>query len=143
MTPPTEDEIMLNANQYDQQYMLGPENRLIRYYYYLNTGLGILNQFRNLLLGIFGLYVILKLTNPLYLILFFLLSVPVLTLTGYYNVHRMNKVMEWIGLRFSSHYAIRQYNYQQGIHDTLLDIKKAMVPSSHEVPLPQEEVIQY
>ncbi len=133
---------MKKAGQYDERYMHGVENRAIRYYYYLNTGLNILNQFRNLLLGIFGLYVVLKLENPLLLVAMLVPSVIGLTIIGYYNVHRMNKVMEWVGLRFSSHYAIRQFNYQQAIHETLVDIKKGMVRLRDE-DSPKKEVIHF
>lgn len=117
------DDVMGDASLYDQKYMHGFENKGIRYYYYLNTGLGILNQFRNLFLGIFGLYVVLHLSNPFLLVLMLIPSVVGLTILGYYNVHTMNKVMEWIGIRFSSHYAIRQFNYHQGTYELLDEIK--------------------
>lgn len=149
---PTAEEIMQNAGQYDESFMHGMENRGIRYYYYLNTGLNILNQFRNLLLGIFGLYVILKLENPVFLVLMFLLCLPVLTTIGYYNVHRMNKVLEWVGMRFSSHYAIRQFNYNQGQYDILCTIRNLMLDAldrsskvllSRDASSPKEKVIEY
>ncbi len=139
----TIEDIMKKAGQYDQAFMHGFQNRSIRYYYYMNNGLSILNQFRNLFLGIFALYVILHLTNPFLIVLMFLAACPLLAIAGYYEIHKMSKVMEWIGLRFSSHYAIRQFNYQQAIYETLVDIKKGMVPSTYEVPFPKEEVIEY
>ncbi len=133
------EDIMAKANQYDEQYMHGAENRLIRYYFYLNAGLGILNQFRNLLLGIFGLYVVLKLDNPVFLVLMFIPSVVVLTVLGFYNIHKMNKVMEWIGLRFSSHYAIRQFNFNQNQCELLEEIRDTL--KLHESS--KEKVIEY
>ncbi len=144
MIRPLNDDVVTEdkVGEFDVRYMHGTQNRLIRYYYYINSGLGILNQFRNLVLGIFALYVILHLTNPLLIVLMFALSCPILALVGYYEIHTMSKVMEWIGIRFSSHYAIRQFNYQQAIYNTLIDIKKGMVPSPYEA-LPPEETIDY
>ncbi len=137
---PKIEEIMKNAGQYDEKFMKGAENRAIRYYYYLNNGLGILNQFRNLILGIFALYVVLKLENPFFMVLMFALACPFLITLGYYEIHRMNKVMEWIGLRFSSHYAIRQFNYNQGQYEALQEIKMLL---SKDADTPKEKVIQY
>lgn len=113
---------MKKADMFDRLYMHGLENRGIRYYYYVNNGLSILNQFRNLVLGIFALYVVLKLENPFIMVVMFVVSVPILAAVGYFEIHRMSKVMEWIGLRFSSHYAIRQFNYNQAQYEELVKI---------------------
>lgn len=117
------DPALADANEYDGQYLEGMENRLIRLYFYLNRGLDVLNQFRNLFLGIIALYIALHLDNWLLLAAMFVPSVLVLMLLGYYNVHKMSKLIEWLNLRFSTHYGIKQFNYQQGIYDTLKEIK--------------------
>ncbi len=117
---------MQDAGEYDEKYMHGLQNRFIRYYYYLDAGLNILNQFRNLGLGIIALYIALHLTNPLLLIVMFVPSVVALTFMGYYQTHTVSKVREWVGMRFSTHYAIRQFNYQQGQYDLLAEIKELL-----------------
>jgi len=111
-----------NPQEYDSQYMPGLENRAIRYYFYLNAGLNIVNQFRNLILAILGVYIALHLDAWWLLIAMLLPSVIILTVVGYYVVHRVNKIQEWLGVRFSSHYSIRQFNYQKGIYEKLEEI---------------------
>ncbi len=142
MMRPLNDDTLTpeKEGEFDGRYMRGVENKAIRYYYYLNSGLGILNQFRNLVFGVFALYVMLHLSNPFLIVVMFMVACPLLMVIGYYDIHTMSKVMEWIGIRFSSHYAIRQFNYQHGIYETLQDIKKNMVPLRDEEL--QEKVIQ-
>ena len=87
-----------------QNYLKGRQNAAIRTYFYINSGLTIMNNFRNLGLGIFALYFALKLTNPLLLIAMFVMALPILAIVGYYNVHVMAKVIEWLSIKFSTHY---------------------------------------
>lgn len=115
-----------NPEQSDHVYMPGAENRLIRYYFYLNAGLNILNQFRNLFLGIFAAYFTLKLTNYYLIPLFFLVAVIALTITGYYVVHRVNKVSEWLNTRFSTHFGIKTFDIQQETLKTLQEINSKL-----------------
>lgn len=121
-----DDSVIEDASKYDHVYFFGIENRLIRYYYYLNQGLNILNQFRNLFLGIIALYIALHLDNWLLLVGMFIPCVIILTAIGYYNTHTVAKAIDWLSMRFSSHYGIRQFNYQQGIYDALQDIRKSI-----------------
>lgn len=107
-------------------YMVGKENYLIRQYFYVNQGLNVVNNFRNLVLGIFAAYFALKLTNPLWLIAAFILAMPVLVAIGWYQTHRMQKIFEWIGIRFSTYFGIRQFNYSQGTYEMLVEIKNLL-----------------
>ncbi len=108
----------------EKEYLSGPVNRAIRYYYYLENGLTIVNDFRNLILAILGVYIVLKLSNPLWLAGMFLVSTILLTVAGYYYIHKFAKVKEWVSVRFSSHFAIRSYDYQKRICELLEEIKK-------------------
>lgn len=112
----------------DEKYMRGKENKLIRFYFYCNRGLDIVNQFRNLVLGIFAIYFTLKLTNPVWLIVLFVPSVIIITILGRYSVHRMQKLMDWVGVRFSTHFGIRQFNYSKMqaelLEEILLELKE-------------------
>lgn len=112
----------MNPQDFDKDYMPGLENRAIRYYFYLNAGLNIVNQFRNLILAILGIYIALHLDAWWLLAAMFIPSIVGLTIAGYYVVHRVNKIQEWLGVRFSSHYAIRQFDYQRGIYEALKNI---------------------
>lgn len=110
----------------DSQFLPGAQNRAIRYYFYLNAGLNILNQFRNLFLGIFALYFALKLDHWWILAALFLPSLLVLTIVGYFAVHKVNKVSEWLSIRFSSHYALSQYDLQKENNELLKEILKKL-----------------
>lgn len=116
----------MNPNEYDEKYFPGTENRLVRYYFYLNQGLNILNQFRNLFLGILGLYLVLKLDNWWILVAMFIPSILALMIAGYYATHRVNKVLEWLGVRFGTHYSLTQFTIQQNILKTLEEIKQKL-----------------
>lgn len=112
-----------NAGEFDAKYLPGFHNRIIRYYFYLNSGLTVLNNFRNLFLGIIALYIALKLDNVGWLIAMFVPCILALTMVGYYAVHRMSKVTEWLNIRFSTHYALKQFNYQQKQFELLGEIR--------------------
>ena len=112
----------MSKPDYDEKFLRGIENRAIRYYYYLNNGLNIVNQFRNLLLGIFALYFTLKLENWILMPIIFIVSAAGLTVVGYYCTFRMNRVMEYLTTRFSSHYGIKSFDLQQEILKNLQEI---------------------
>lgn len=112
--------------EHDEKYLFGWQNVGIRYYYYLNAGLGILNQFRNLFLGIFALYFALQLTSYWLLALFFMVSVIILTAVGWYNVHYAARVQEWLGIRFSTHFGRRQFDNVQKQVELLEEIKELL-----------------
>lgn len=114
---------MNNPNEFDEQFFPGVENRAIRYYYYVQRGLDILNSFRNLFLVIFAAYFALKLDSYWVLVGMFIVSLAVLFIVGFYATHRVNRVLDWLGLRFATHYGIKQFNLTQGIYDTLQEIK--------------------
>ncbi len=107
----------------DKKYLKGNENTAIRWYFYLNSGLNVLNQFRNLFLGIFALYVAFKLQNPVWLFVMLIPCLPLLAMLGWYQTHRMAKINEWLGMRFSTHYAIKAFNFQQSQMDLLTEIR--------------------
>lgn len=112
---------ILNAE--DKRNMDGFENTAIRYYFYLMKGLDIVNSFRNLFLGVIALYIALKLENIMWAVIMFVASSVILTVAGWYNVHKVSKRHEWIGMRFSTHYGIRTFDLNQGQYDLLLEIR--------------------
>lgn len=110
----------------DDKYLRGKENWLIRAYFYCNNGLNVLNQFRNLFLGIIAIYIALKLDNYLWLILMVIPCIIILTLIGFYYTHRAGRVQEWLGVRFSSSFGLRSFNYTQQTYEVLLEIKNLL-----------------
>jgi hypothetical protein len=96
-----------------EEYLQGKGNFAIRVYFYMLSGVSIVNEFRNLFLGIFALYFTLKLENPLWLIGMFVVCVPILVVAGYYNVHKISKVKEWLSVKFGTHYSIKQFELME------------------------------
>lgn len=102
------------------------KENLIRLYFYLNNGVGILNNFRNLFLGVFALYFTLKLTSPLLLVIMFIIAIPVLVVCGYYNVHHIAKLSEQLSTKFGTHYGIKQFELIEEQVKLLKEIKKLL-----------------
>lgn len=117
---------MKDPQELDSQFMPGLENRAIRYYFYLQAGLNIVNNFRNLILAILGIYIALHLEAWWLLVVMFIPSAIILTVVGYFVVHRVNKIQEWLGIRFSTHFAKKQFDLQEGIYEELREIRKAL-----------------
>jgi len=116
----------VRLSEEDKQFLQGAHNGGIRYYYYLENGLAILNEFRNLFLGILAIYIALKLTNPLLMVAMFIPCLLILTIVGWYNVHKLTKVKEWLGMRFSTYYGIKNFNYQENQVLLLKEIKELL-----------------
>ncbi len=122
----TISDIEKSVQSDDEGYLKGFHHGLIRYYYYLSQGLDVLNQFRNVFLLMFGIYVTLKVTTISVLVGIFVSFVIALTLIGYYNVIKVGKVKEWLNMRFSTFYGIKSFNYSKAQYELLLDIKKLL-----------------
>lgn len=100
------------------------KENLIRAYFYMNNGVSIINDFRNLGLGIFALYFALKLSNPVLLIVMFLIAIPILIIMGYFNVHHISKVRDRLSVKYGTHYGIRQFELIEEQVALLKQIKK-------------------
>lgn len=97
----------------EDDYMKGKENWFIRMWFYCRNGAVLTKDFQVLGLIVLGLYAVLKLTNPLWLILMIIVIMPTFTLIGHYQVHKISKVSEWLSIRFATHFAIKQYNLNE------------------------------
>ena len=96
-----------------KKYWHGPANHAVRYYFYTQRGLALVNEFRYIFMVIFGVYITLKLNNPLWLLAMFLVSMPILILLGWLSVHRMAKVIDWLNVKFSTHWQMYSYELQE------------------------------
>lgn len=101
----------------------GLENRLIRYYKYCTAGVDLIAQFKNLFLMIFGAYFLLKLDNPWLLVIAFIISLITSAILGWYRMMRMDKAIEWLTMKFSTHYGIKNFDYQENNNILLREIK--------------------
>ncbi len=113
----------------EEKYLKGFRNRIIRYYFYLSNGLDVLNNFRNLFIGILGIYIALKLTNLMWMAVMVIPSFIILTIVGYYFVHHVSKIKEWLGMRFGTHFGIKSFDYQKGSYEALLQIQHELLHS--------------
>ena len=101
------------------EYWNGPKNKLIRYYFYCQRGLDLFNNFRYVFMAIFGVYYTLKLKNPDILLGMLLASIPMLMLIGYWSVHHIGKVIDWLNIKFSTHYGMMNIDLLTEIRDEL------------------------
>lgn len=86
----------------------GTKNKLIRFYYYTQRGLALLNEFRYIVMVILATYALLKLKNPWIMVGMFVVCIPVLIVLGWFGVHHMAKVIEYLNVQFSTHW--NRYN---------------------------------
>ena len=103
-------------NPKEHEYWNGFINKIIRYWFYFTRGMDIINQFKLILAPLFvGIY--LKNKSPECLFLITAISIPVTLYLGYISVHRMGKVIDWLNVKFSSHYSIASFELQKEIRD--------------------------
>lgn len=62
----------------------------------MSRGLDLVNQAKYLIVGILGLYAVLKLTNPLWMAAMFVVSIPVLIVMGRWQLYKVSKTQEYV-----------------------------------------------
>lgn len=107
----------------DKKYLEGAQNWLIRYYYYLSNGLVELNGFRNLFLGILTIYITFKLQSYWWAVGIFAVSIFILTIVGYFTIHKVSKVRDWLSVRFSSYFGMKSINYVEENYKLMVEIR--------------------
>lgn len=117
---------MENIFKDDEKYLRGTQNWAIRYYYYLSAGLNEFNSFRNIFLAILTVYVALKLSSYWWAVGMFIGSILVLTIVGYYTIHRISKVRDWLSVRFSSYFGMKSINYTEESFKLLTEIRDSL-----------------
>jgi len=106
-------------NKAHEEHWNGSKNRAIRYYFYIQRGLTLLNEFRYLIMGILGAYYALRIENVLLIPAMFFLSLPILVLLGYISVHHVAKIIEYLNIQYSTHWSRYQITIQEDIRDEL------------------------
>lgn len=109
------------------EHWTGTKNKLIRYYFYCNKGLDTFNQFRYVIMAVFGIYYTLHLHAPILLLVMLAVSIPILTIIGYYCVHHINKVTDYLNTQFGTYYGIMQIDLLKEIRDAI----KSNRPTHH------------
>lgn len=93
---------MRNQETDRKQNWDGAKNKSVRMYFYCQRGLALINEFRYVIMTIFGVYMLLKLNNPWIMVAMFVVIVPILIVLGWMQVHHMAKVMNWLDVEFAS-----------------------------------------
>jgi ABC-type multidrug transport system fused ATPase/permease subunit len=101
----------------------GSINRAIRYYFYIQRGLALLNEFRYLIIAIMAMYALLKMDNPWMMLVMFIVAVPVLIILGWMFTHKMAAVMDYLNIKYSTHYGKLNMEYQERQTKALEDIQ--------------------
>lgn len=107
----------------DDKYLHGKENWGMRMYYYLQNGLGMLNDFHNIFLALITLALTFHVRNIPLISGITIISLVGFVFIGYYNVHRFSKLRDWLSMRFGTHYGIQSFNFTQGQYELLTEIR--------------------
>lgn len=110
----------------DKRYWNGTKNKLIRHGYYIGKGLDSLNPARYYIASIFVIYAFLKIDNIWIIPIMFICGLPILDIIGWLYVHHMAKVMEWLGIEFSTHFSRYNIDLQEKMLQELRDIKNEL-----------------
>lgn len=110
--------------EHRKNYWDGHRNKLIRYYFYIQKGLALLNEFRYLIMAVMATYALLKLDNPWMMPLMFAGSIPILLILGYISVHYMSTVMDFLGIQFGTHFGRRSVELQEETLAVLKELQK-------------------
>lgn len=102
----------------------GLTNIAVRYYFYIQRGLALLNEFRYLIMAILAVYAILDLKIWWIMPVMFFVSIPVLIVLGWVYTHRMAKVMDYLNTHYSTHFSKYNIQLQEEQLDILREIKE-------------------
>ena len=107
------------------------KNILINLYFYLRRGNAIVNEFKVIIAGIFAIYLTLKLTSPIFLVILTLIAVPCIIIVGYIYVKYVAKQVEKMDVSEATHWQQFGYdmqsqlvNYQRQTVEILKEIMK-------------------
>lgn len=108
------------------KYWNGWKNYLIRVYFYVQRGLALFNEFRYLIIAIFGVYITMKLSNPIWLVAMFIVSTVILIIAGWISVHHIGKVIDFLNIEFSTHFNRHVVNLQERTTAAVEEINKKL-----------------
>lgn len=100
-------------SEHKSAHWSGLQNKLIRYWFYILKGLDTFNNFKYLIGAIFALYWTLKMNNPLILVGMFCICIPILFIVGYYTVHHIGKVVDWLNVEYSTYWSRKSMEWQE------------------------------
>lgn len=99
--------------QEQKEHWAGIKNKIVRYYFYTQRGLNLLNEFRYLIMAILAVYALLDMKSPIMMVVMFAVAIPFLILLGWVYTFKMAKTMEFLNIKFSTHYSKLNMDYQE------------------------------
>jgi uncharacterized protein YacL len=107
-------------------YWDGTLNKAVRYNFYVQRGLAMLNEMRYLILSIMATYALLKLNNPWIMVVMFIVALPILGLLGWMYTFKMAKTMDFLNVKFSTHFSKYSIEMQERQVKSLESIDEKM-----------------
>lgn len=102
------------------------KENLIRLYFYVTSGQAVIDKFKYLIMGIFAVYALFKFTNPLYMIVMFLIAVPILFVLGWLHIHYISKLSEQLSIKYGTFYSIRTFEITEETLAVLKEIRESL-----------------
>lgn len=115
-----------------EKYWDGGKNKAIRYYFYIQMGLALLNEFRYLIMSVLAIYALLRLDNVWYMPVMFFSVIPVLWVLGWMSIHHMEKTMEYLKTHFATHFIRYNIELQEKQLELLEEIKEFLKQGGEE-----------
>lgn len=109
----------------DQQpaFWEGRSNIFVRLITYAKIGVNQINDYKYIGAAIFGVYYTFKLSNPIWLIVMGLVSLPLIILLGRWWLYKGSKASEFVTTQKGSVLGYNQFNAQVKIIELLEEIK--------------------
>lgn len=114
------------SREESRAYWDGANNKAVRYYFYIQRGLSVLNEARYLIMAIMAAYALLKMDNPWMMLVMFLVSLPILGLLGWLYTFKMAKTMDFLNVKFSTHFSKYSIELQERQVKSLESIDEKM-----------------
>lgn len=109
----------------ERRYYHGWINGVIRLYFYLHEGLGQVNNFKNVILAIAALAVMMRIEKQYFTVaLMGLACIPLLILLGYLWVRRGKMSTEYFSIRYTSPFGRYTIEMQERQMELLENIEK-------------------
>lgn len=95
-------------------------------YFYLGRGLDETRRWQSLIIGILGLAAVTKITSIWLIATIFISSSAILIVIGHFLVHRVSRMMDYLGIKFGSHFATKSFDYVEAQYKLLEEIRDMM-----------------
>lgn len=92
------------------EFWEGAQNVAIRMWTYILTGLAQVNNYKYVAAAIFGIYYTLKLVNPIWIGVMFIVSMPLLAVLGRWWLYKGAKTSEYVTTNKGSVIGYRGFN---------------------------------